>query len=123
MVQNMEGEHPSRWRVLGLAVLCEGGLALVAWLLGWLFGHPPLETLHWDLRDFKLGGTVCMPMLLLFAVLVHCPVGPLRRIKQFCDDVVRPLFAASGVLDLAIIAALAGLGEEMLVRGVLQPVL
>ena len=36
---------------------------------------------------------------------------------------MRPLFGACSVLELAAICALAGFGEEMLFRGVAQPVL
>ena len=48
------------------------------------------------------------------------PVGPLAHIKRFLDEVARPLFAQSSLLELVLICALAGWGEEMLFRGVLQ---
>ena len=59
-------------------------------------------------------------MLLLFVLMLRWPVGPLSRIKQFSEEVIRPLFASCTVLDLAVISLLAGVGEEMLFRGVLQ---
>ncbi len=62
-----------------------------------------------------------MPLLLLFLAMMHWPVGPLAGIKKFSDDVVRPLLSPCTVIDLVGISALAGLGEEMLFRGVLQP--
>jgi membrane protease YdiL (CAAX protease family) len=40
--------------------------------------------------------------------------------RRFFDQVVRPLFGDCGVGDLALIALLAGLGEELLFRGLLQ---
>jgi membrane protease YdiL (CAAX protease family) len=59
-------------------------------------------------------------MLLLFFALLRWPLGPLRRIKQFSEEILRPLLAPCTVIDLLGISALAGLGEEMLFRGVLQ---
>jgi membrane protease YdiL (CAAX protease family) len=53
---------------------------------------------------------------------VRWPVGPLARIKAFAEEVIKPLFRACTLLDLAAISLLAGVGEEMLFRGVLQDV-
>jgi membrane protease YdiL (CAAX protease family) len=61
-------------------------------------------------------------MQVMFFVCVLWPVGPLRPIKQFVDQVVKPLFAQCTLLDLALIALLAGFGEELLFRGLIQPV-
>ena len=43
-------EIPRR-QLLLLGFLCEGGLAVLAWGLGWLTNHLPWETLHWQPRD------------------------------------------------------------------------
>src|SRR5207302_1463392 len=45
----------------------------------------------------------------------------LHPIKQFVDEVVKPLFRKCTLFDLALIALLAGAGEELLFRGTLQP--
>jgi membrane protease YdiL (CAAX protease family) len=44
----------------------------------------------------------------------------LIRIRRLCEEAIRPLFAACSLAELALICALAGLGEELLFRGVLQ---
>jgi membrane protease YdiL (CAAX protease family) len=120
----MHGElTPRRYRVLGLVVLVEGGLGVLALALGWLLGRPPLATWAWAVDAALEGVAACVPMLLLFLVCVSWPVGPLARIKQITRQVIRPLFASCGVIDLAGVALLAGLGEEMLFRGVLQAAL
>ena len=41
-------------------------------------------------------------------------------IQRFSEQVIRPLLAPCSLLDLLGISVLAGLGEEMLFRGVLQ---
>src|SRR5262245_17768709 len=106
--------------IILLAVVVEGGLILVSWALGWLFDQLPLSRLSWDGWDALLGAAGSAPMLLAFAVMVRWPVGPLGRIKEFTDKVIRPLMAPCTVVDLFMISVLAGLGEEMLFRGVLQ---
>jgi membrane protease YdiL (CAAX protease family) len=62
-------------------------------------------------------------MLLVFLVTYHFP-GPLfRPVKQFLADVLVPLLGPCNVLELALIALLAGVSEELLFRGVVQAVL
>jgi membrane protease YdiL (CAAX protease family) len=117
-------EHvPGRHQLVLFAVLLEGGLAVLALGLGWLFGQPAWADLHWDPRDAALGALASLPLLLVFLICTRWPVGPLARIRQFADEVIRPLFAACRLPDLAVISLLAGFGEEMLFRGVIQGVL
>jgi uncharacterized protein len=111
---------PDRQTVVRLAILVEGGLIVLAMLLGWLLRQPPLEKLRWDGLDALYGLLATLPLLVLFLVLTRWPVGPLRRIKQFSDEVIRPLLAPCSLVDLVGISVLAGLGEEMVFRGVLQ---
>lgn len=109
------------WIVL-LSVSVEGGFIGLAWLLGWILNQPPLEHFRWSLEDFGLGIAICLPMLLAAGILLRWPIGPFAKIKQISEELIAPLFAPCTVLDLAIISLLAGLGEELVFRGVLQPV-
>jgi membrane protease YdiL (CAAX protease family) len=119
----MQHEGMGRREIVRLAVLFEGGLAVLACLVGWSAGLPPWATLVWDLRDAALGVAASVPMLALLAVCVLAPWRPLARIRQFVDQVVQPLFRDCTLADLALIALLAGLGEELLFRGLLQEAL
>jgi membrane protease YdiL (CAAX protease family) len=112
-----------RREIVPFAVLVEGGLAGVAWALGWLVGVPPWGTLRWDARDAVRGVGATLPLLPVLTVCTHSTWPPLARIRRFVDAVVRPLFAACTRLDLALIALAAGVGEESLFRGVIQPAL
>jgi membrane protease YdiL (CAAX protease family) len=116
----MHGERMERGEIVRLAVLFEGGLAALACLIGWLVGLLPWEKLAWDPAAAALGVAASVPMLLLLVVCVLVPWGPLARIRQFIDRVVRPLMSACTVADLALISLLAGLGEELLFRGLIQ---
>ena len=106
--------------LMRLAILFEGGLAVAACLLGWLCGLPPWEQIAWDLPGVALGVAASVPMLALLVVCVCAPGRPFARIREFVDQVVRPLFRDCTLPDLALIALLAGLGEELLFRGLLQ---
>ena len=46
------------------------------------------------------------------------PVASIRRLYQ---ESLKPLFGGVGVTDVVIISVAAGIGEELLFRGVLQP--
>jgi membrane protease YdiL (CAAX protease family) len=119
----MPNEWPRRETVLVLAVAFEGGLAVLAWAIGWLVAQPPWDRLFWEPRDFTLGLAATVPLLVLFALCVRLPWRPLARIRDLCREVIRPLFAASTVLDLALISLVAGVAEELLFRGLAQTAL
>jgi membrane protease YdiL (CAAX protease family) len=114
-----EARRQRRW-LLGIGILVEGGLALLALLLGWLFDDPAAATLSWNLQGLWLGLAAAVPMLIGFFACVRWPLGPLARIKQFSDEVIRPLFGPCSLGELTAIAVAAGFGEELLFRGFLQ---
>jgi membrane protease YdiL (CAAX protease family) len=113
----------SRRQILGLGILCEGGLGVVAWLSGWLLGEPCAATLEWSLGAIAWGVAASLPMLLAFLFCLYVPIGPLERIQRFSREIVAPLFRRCTVFDLALISTLAGVGEELLFRGLLQAVI
>src|SRR5262245_9807503 len=114
LVMAEQPKSDPRTVIVLLAVAVEGGLILVAWVAGWLLKQLPLATWAWSWRDALLGLAATIPMLALFFACLRWPVGPLRPIQKFCDEVLRPLLGPCTLLDLAGIAVLAGLGEEML---------
>jgi uncharacterized protein len=119
----MDNEQLGRREVMRLAVLFEGGLAALACLIGWAAGLPPWEKLSWDPADAALGAAASLPMLALFLVCVLVPWRPFARIRRLVDRVVRPLFRDCTIADLALVSLLAGVGEELFFRGLLQEAL
>jgi uncharacterized protein len=104
-------------------VLFEASLAPLALGLGWLVGQPPLEGFSWSLADAAIGALAAMPMFGLLLVGMSRPVGPLARIKQFFEEEARPIMVGRTRADLALLSLAAGIGEEMLFRGVIQAAL
>ncbi len=101
------------------AGLFEGGLFLVALLLGWLFGVPATGELTWSLKDFGLGLLATLPMMLLFAACWLSKSQGLRQIREFLRDSVGPFLDQCRLIDIIFLAMLAGICEEVLFRGFL----
>jgi uncharacterized protein len=110
-----------------LAVVFEGSLAVVAGLIGWWLGRSPLVGIAWSWAAWPdqavaalAGAAAALPMLLGLALVDRYPLGPLQALKEFMDRRVVPLFRQASVWQLALLASVAGLGEELLFRGLLQ---
>jgi len=115
-----ENGQPGRAVIIVLIVFFEAGLAPFALFLGWILGHAPLEHFSWKLVDAVYGLLASIPMTVFVVVLLRWPIGPFRRIRKLCDEEVVPLLAGSDWYELMMIALAAGVGEEMLFRGVIQ---
>jgi membrane protease YdiL (CAAX protease family) len=63
------------------------------------------------------------PLLLLLRWCLGARSGPIARLVRVVEERAAPLFAGSSVGSVALVAALAGVGEEALFRGVVQTAL
>jgi membrane protease YdiL (CAAX protease family) len=113
----------NRYDFLSLAVLFEGSLIAIAAALGWWFRIDPLAQLAWDSQGPIWGLAATVPMIGLFLAANRYSVGPLQTIKQFLHEALGPSLVACRWYDLLLVAIVAGVGEELLFRGVLQPLL
>jgi membrane protease YdiL (CAAX protease family) len=119
--------EPSPPDVYSMAVILEGGMAVAAGVIGWWVGVPPLETIAREsvpwmhhLAAIGWGAAAAIPLLVAMLLSERYPIGPLRGLRQTVDEVVAPMFAPLTIVQLAVISILAGIGEEMLFRGLLQ---
>jgi membrane protease YdiL (CAAX protease family) len=110
--------------VMNMALVTEGGMLLLALSLGLLMPRGPLAQIDWSTGQFwrnaLWGGAACLPLLALLLLLRCTPLAFLKRFKQLIDELVLPMFGELSLLQLAVIAMLAGVGEELLFRGVIQ---
>lgn len=115
-----EDDRPGHGVVVLFTVFVEAGLAPFSIVVGWMLGHLPLQSFSWNGRDALIGAVAALPLFLLFLSMLRWPVGPLCRLKDLCELEVVPLFRESLWSELALISLSAGVGEEMLFRGVFQ---
>jgi membrane protease YdiL (CAAX protease family) len=109
----------SRKSLLLVAVLTEGGLFLLGLLLvGGLQVLASKLDLSWNATASAL--LFCSPMLAALYFAVRSNWAPLARLRAELDEKIVPLFTHLKILDLALIALLAGAGEELFFRGWLQ---
>ena len=107
----------SRKSLLLVAVFTEGGL----FLLGLLLDPQALASkfsLSWNATASAL--LLCLPMLAALYFAVRSNWAPLSQLRAELDEKVTPLFTNLKIPDLALIALLAGIGEELFFRGWLQ---
>jgi hypothetical protein len=110
-----------------MAVVVEGGLALAALIVAWLFSVP--------LRDmFPAAGEplvsaivrgllATLPMLVIFWVLVNSNWPMMRQLREQVQWLIDEMFPSRSIAQFAMVAILAGVGEELLFRGAIQSVL
>jgi membrane protease YdiL (CAAX protease family) len=106
-----------------LFVIFEAALAPAALLLGWRLGVHPLADFAWDPNAVLAGVLAALPMLGLLVVSLRWPIGPFARVKANFDRDIAPALEGCEWPDLALISVTAGVGEEMLFRGVIQAAL
>ncbi len=110
----------TRAEVITLSIIIEGGMVIGAYPLGWLLGVHPLKEFAFTLQDALLGLVATIPLLPIFLILIHGRIAFLKSLKDISLDMIRPMMRRCTLPDLIGISVLAGVGEEMVFRGVLQ---
>ena len=110
-----------RGAFLNLAALVEAGLLVLAFLVGWSVGIDPLVDVTLDFEGLLWGVLATLPMFLLFLLAINVHWMPLRRVRQLLVELLGPSLALCKWYDLILLAMLAGVCEELLFRGLLQP--
>lgn len=111
-----------------LAVAFEVAIAVVAVAAGRLLGPMPLETIdpawsEWraNLTAILWGVAGVIPLAVGLVGMQRTKIPSIRRLQLIVDRQIVPLFADTTIVELALVSVAAGLGEEMLFRGWLQP--
>ncbi len=109
--------------LLWLAIAFEGGLAAAAFACGWWTGVSPLGRFSWNVAGLLAGAGCALPMYVLFLASYSASPLPLRRIRRFLRVSLGRSLADAPWPVPAGIALLAGVGEEILFRGALEPLI
>ena len=124
----MANQHPDfLGNITRTALLFEGGLGVLAVGIGLTVGLPPWQTIDLSARAWPQlaeatgwGSLAAVPMLVGMWLSIRFPIGPLARLQRLVREQIVPLFRDTPVWQLALISAVAGVGEELLFRGLLQ---
>ena len=119
----MTGTRPTAGELLVLALAGESFLVLLA--VGWTrYRGLPLDAGSGPWVSNVVAGLAAAAA---FAVvnhwlLCHAPaVRAVRAVRRVYRDILKPVFSEIGVREVVAIALAAGIGEELLFRGALQP--
>ncbi len=103
-----------------MAIAGEAGLLLLAWALGRWLGISPADRLSLSSEAAAMGLVAALPLLLGLWWTVTTRLAPVRRLVTLVVEQLGPMLASRSVAELALLAALAGLAEEVLFRGIIQ---
>lgn len=117
----MEHNPFSPERFFKSACLFEASLLIVALVLGWLTGINPFADLRYSQAAVFYGIAGTVPLFLLFLLLQQTSHEAVVNIRRMLLNMLAPGLQDCHWADLFVLAAIAGISEEMLFRGVLQP--
>ena len=99
----------------------EAALIPVSVVLGWIANISPFAYLHFSESAIAYGVIGTMPLFLLFLAMEQMQTEPVVKIKNVLLETLGPSLHRYHWTDLLILASIAGLSEELLFRGVIQP--
>lgn len=109
--------------MLYVAIGVEGGLFLVGYLL---LGSSAAEFWNRFKISFQSTGLAmlyCLPMFAGLLFTLRSEWEPILQLREEIYQKILPIFSNSKLIDLAIIAIFAGVGEELFFRGWMQKAL
>ena len=108
-------------------VAFELALGVTAFVVGWSVGFSPWESMRWtsetladQLSAMAIGVLAAFPVLVVMFSAYRWPIGPLRGLRDLTSQQLMPMFERLSVAEMAAVSLAAGLGEELLFRGLLQ---
>lgn len=99
----------------------EASLILVAIVLGWIADINPFAYFYFSEQAVGLGIIGTLPLFLLFLASEQANLKSVQAIRKLLLETLCPNLYKHHWTDLFVLAAIAGIAEEVLFRGVLQP--
>lgn len=103
------------------AVVVEGLVAAIAFGVAWLLEVDLLGQIRGTRQGWLAGLLWTAPMFVLFLAAMWARWRPLVEIRQFLESSLGPPLAQASHFTLLFVALSAGICEELLFRGTLQP--
>lgn len=103
-----------------IGLMFQAALIPLAFGLAWLAGISLDDHFHWDLEHALIGVIAVLPMLTMLGLVAHFGGSAYDTLSGQVRDFIARLFGNAWPGAIVLISLLAGLGEELLVRGVLQ---
>lgn len=108
-------------RTFALGILFEVGLGFVGIVLARWLEIPLFSRLEFNFDAIFRGVVAAIPMLILMGLVTVSTWAPLVQLRKHVESLVREMFAQSHWTAIALVSIAAGIGEEVLFRGALQP--
>jgi uncharacterized protein len=105
---------------LAMIIAFEAGLGVVAVVLALIFGLSPWLDFQFDAAAWTLGLLATVPMLIGLVLFRSGAWRWTKELHEFVRKVVVPLFRSAPWWGIMLVALAAGIGEELLFRGVVQ---
>ncbi|MDR1484254.1 MAG: CPBP family intramembrane metalloprotease [Planctomycetaceae bacterium] len=102
------------------AIIFEGGLGIVAIILGYLFGVDFFRGMFLNERVIVAIIVLTLPLLGCYFFCRVLPFESFRAIDRLIGEIFQKYMSQLSVRQLAIISIAAGLGEELFFRALLQ---
>ena len=96
-------------------------MILVAIFLGWVANIDPFEHIYFSETALAYGVIGTLPLFLTFLSLEKLQGDSVIKIRKLLLNTLGPGLNSYHWSDLLILAAIAGISEELLFRGVIQP--
>ncbi len=112
---------PSPENFFKSACYFEGSLIIVAIILAQIADINPIENLYFSEAAIFYGVIGTLPLVLMFLAMENMNFKSTQKIKELLLETLGSSLAPYHWTDLLILATVAGISEEILFRGVLQP--
>ncbi len=103
------------------ACFFEASLILVALFFGWIVGINPFNMIFFSSAALFYGVIGTIPLFLMFLALEQLQQESIVNIRKFLLQTIGPGLFRYDWPHLLVLASIAGLSEELVFRGVLQP--
>jgi membrane protease YdiL (CAAX protease family) len=93
---------------------------VVAFAIGGMAGVPPFGRFRLDIEAVGYGVAATLPPLGLLRWCLSTKWGPIRRLVKLVEEHLGPYLVGASAGGIVLLSLVAGIGEEVLFRGVIQ---